>query len=220
MDQVQPELMLRRAEHLFELDLDCLVVGPGLGQSAPALGYFGSRAGEPLEAGDRCRRAEPRRQPSRTTGSHPGPRSAQRSHAAPGRGRPAAWPQQPRNPAGPDRAAQTLAGRLSSLVVLKGAGTVCARPDQSWHLNTSGNPGSLSSAGMGDVLSGMIAAFAGQRLPLDRATLLAVYLHGAAADELVAEGIGPIGLSAGELTNRARNMLNRWVYGAPETRRR
>jgi NAD(P)H-hydrate repair Nnr-like enzyme with NAD(P)H-hydrate dehydratase domain len=53
-----------------------------------------------------------------------------------------------------------------------------------------------------------------QRLTPQSALLLAVYLHGAAADELVAQGIGPIGLTATEVTDRARMLINRWVYAS------
>jgi hypothetical protein len=41
-----------------------------------------------------------------------------------------------------------------------------------------------------------------------------VHLHGAAADELVAAGTGPIGLTAGELITSARTCFNHWINGA------
>ena len=44
------------------------------------------------------------------------------------------------------------------------------------------------------------------------ALLLGVYLHGAAADTLVRQGVGPIGLTASEVTDAARGLLNQWVY--------
>jgi NAD(P)H-hydrate repair Nnr-like enzyme with NAD(P)H-hydrate dehydratase domain len=74
------------------------------------------------------------------------------------------------------------------------------------------NPG-LSSAGMGDILCGMIGAFIGQKLAPKQALLLAVYLHGAGADLLVNRGVGPIGLTASEVTDGARELINQWVYG-------
>jgi NAD(P)H-hydrate repair Nnr-like enzyme with NAD(P)H-hydrate dehydratase domain len=58
----------------------------------------------------------------------------------------------------------------------------------------------------------MIAALIAQRLTPQSALLLAVYLHGAAADNLVEQGIGPIGLTASEVADAARTLLNRWVY--------
>jgi ADP-dependent NAD(P)H-hydrate dehydratase / NAD(P)H-hydrate epimerase len=104
-------------------------------------------------------------------------------------------------------AAGELARRLNGSVVLKGAGSLCATRDGSLHLNQTGNPG-MSSAGMGDVLSGMIAAFVAQGLSADEALLLGVHLHGAAGDEL-AQQQATLGMSATEVTEWARWLLNR-----------
>jgi hydroxyethylthiazole kinase-like uncharacterized protein yjeF len=105
-------------------------------------------------------------------------------------------------------AALSLAKKLNGSVVLKGAGSLCVTRDGKLHLNQTGNPG-MSSAGMGDVLSGMIAAFIVQGLSADEALLLAVYLHGAAGDEL-AKQQATLGMSATEVTEWARWLLNRW----------
>src|SRR5262249_14332907 len=72
-------------------------------------------------------------------------------------------------------AALALAKQFKSLVALKGAGSICAAPGGSWHINTSGNPG-MASAGMGDVLTGMIAALLAQGVEPGTALLAAVYL--------------------------------------------
>lgn len=104
-------------------------------------------------------------------------------------------------------AALALADKLQGSVVLKGAGSLIATRDGKLYLNQTGNPG-MSSAGMGDVLSGMIAAFIAQGLNADDALLLAVHLHGAAADEL-AQQQATIGMSATEVTEWARWLLNR-----------
>ena len=92
-------------------------------------------------------------------------------------------------------------------MILKGAGSVVCAPDGAWRRNTSGNPG-LATAGTGDVLAGMLGSLLAQRLPLDQAVAGAVWLHGAAADALVSQGIGPIGLTAGELADAARRLRN------------
>jgi hydroxyethylthiazole kinase-like uncharacterized protein yjeF len=105
-------------------------------------------------------------------------------------------------------AALALAKRLNASVVLKGAGSLCATRDGKLHLNQTGNPG-MSSAGMGDVLSGMIAALIAQGLAADEALLLGVHLHGAAGDEL-AKQQATLGMSATEVTEWARWLLNRW----------
>ena len=76
-----------------------------------------------------------------------------------------------------------------------------------WLVNTSGNPG-MASAGMGDVLTGMIASLLAQGAEARTATAAAVWLHAAAADALAAQGRGPIGISAGEVIDSARVLLN------------
>jgi NAD(P)H-hydrate repair Nnr-like enzyme with NAD(P)H-hydrate dehydratase domain len=69
----------------------------------------------------------------------------------------------------------------------------------------------MASAGMGDVLTGMVVALLAQHWPAQDALLAAVHLHGAAADALVAQGDGPAGLAASELIAPARRLLNRWM---------
>jgi hydroxyethylthiazole kinase-like uncharacterized protein yjeF len=106
-------------------------------------------------------------------------------------------------------AVRNLAKKLNSTIVLKGAGSLCVTSSGQLYLNKTGNPG-MSCAGMGDVLSGMIAAFIGQSLEADEALLLAVYLHGAAGDAL-AKQQATLGMSATEVTEWARWLLNRMV---------
>ena len=103
--------------------------------------------------------------------------------------------------------ALALAEAFGSIVVLKGAGSICASSDGTWHVNTSGNPG-MASAGMGDVLTGMIAALLSQGVGPKSALLAGVYLHGAAADRAVSGGIGPAGLTATDTIHAARALLN------------
>jgi NAD(P)H-hydrate repair Nnr-like enzyme with NAD(P)H-hydrate dehydratase domain len=103
-------------------------------------------------------------------------------------------------------AAQHLAGELKAHVVLKGNGSVLVARDGHWFVNTSGNPG-MASAGMGDVLSGILGAFLAQKLSGEAALVLGVHLHGAAAD---AAGHG-VGLTASELIGPARELWNRWL---------
>ena len=73
----------------------------------------------------------------------------------------------------------------------------------------------MAAPGMGDVLAGMIAALAGQGLTLAQAAVFGVHLHGAAGDRAARDGVGPVGLTAGELSVVARQLLNDWVYGMP-----
>ena len=105
-------------------------------------------------------------------------------------------------------AAQQLASRLSCTVVLKGADSVCVTRDGKVYLNNTGNPG-MSAPGMGDVLTGMIAACIAQGINADDALLLAVHLHGAAGGEL-AKRDASVGMAASELIDQARILLNHW----------
>jgi hydroxyethylthiazole kinase-like uncharacterized protein yjeF len=211
VDLAQPELMLRPPETFPGTPgPDCLVVGPGLGQSprAHALLERLLPATAPLlldaDALNLIAAAptlqtllKERPSPALLT---PHPAEAARLLACDTR--------EVQN----DRiaAALALAEHFNSLVLIKGAGSLCATPDGRWFVNPTSNPG-MSSAGMGDVLSGMIAALLAQRVAPLNAMLLAVYLHGAAADALVAQGSGPFGLTASETTDMARTLLNRWV---------
>jgi hydroxyethylthiazole kinase-like uncharacterized protein yjeF len=106
-------------------------------------------------------------------------------------------------------AVKTIEQRFGCSVVLKGAGSLCATRDGKLFVNNTGNPG-MSSAGMGDVLTGMIAAFIAQGMTADDALLLAVHLHGAAGDALAEKGIG-IGMTATEVAESARYLLNQWL---------
>jgi NAD(P)H-hydrate repair Nnr-like enzyme with NAD(P)H-hydrate dehydratase domain len=61
------------------------------------------------------------------------------------------------------------------------------------------------------VLAGLIGSLLAQGWPQWEAALAGVWLHGMAADVLVTEGSGPIGLTAGELIPAIRVALNRMV---------
>ncbi|HEY3539803.1 MAG TPA: NAD(P)H-hydrate dehydratase [Trinickia sp.] len=112
-------------------------------------------------------------------------------------------------------AARTLASRFGAVVVLKGAGTVIAAPDARVAINPTGGA-ALATGGTGDVLGGIIGALLAQRLPAFEAALAGVYFHGLAADTLTAHGIGPAGLTAGELAATVRASINRLIYPARE----
>ncbi len=62
------------------------------------------------------------------------------------------------------------------------------------------------------MLSGIIGAFLAQGLNVENALLLAVHLHGAAADSLLERYGGPVGMTTSEITDAARSLLNRWLY--------
>jgi hydroxyethylthiazole kinase-like uncharacterized protein yjeF len=109
-------------------------------------------------------------------------------------------------------ALENLVTLTESIVVLKGQHTVIASPNHAILCCEQGNPG-MGTGGMGDALTGSIAAIAAQgihhHLDLWDATGVAVQLHACAADNLVAKQIGPIGLTPTELILEMRSLLNK-----------
>lgn len=110
-------------------------------------------------------------------------------------------------------ASQTLASQYHCWVVLKGHRSLVASPDGALWCNYSGNSG-LATAGSGDVLSGIIGSLLAQKLPVQEAVCGGVWLHGAAADECVAAGMGPVGLTAHEIIDYVRLIRNRLIFQA------
>ena len=98
-----------------------------------------------------------------------------------------------------------------SIVILKGQHTLIASPAHTPLQCLQGNAG-MATGGMGDVLTGSIAALAAQgirhELDLWEASCLGVELHARAADALVDQGVGPIGLTPSELILEMRTVLN------------
>ena len=108
------------------------------------------------------------------------------------------------------KAARVLSQNLNAHVVLKGNGSILVARDGHWFVNRTGNPG-MASAGMGDVLAGMLGALLAQRYSGESALVLGTHLHGAAADALAASGVGPVGMTASEVSDAARRLWNQWL---------
>jgi len=98
-----------------------------------------------------------------------------------------------------------IAQKYGGVCVLKGAGSLISDGQTTW-INTSGNAG-MASGGMGDVLSGIIAALLLQLPDPLSAVRLAVYIHGKAADE-VAKKHGMIGMLASDLFAEIQQLIN------------
>lgn len=212
-DPIALELMLRHPDETLGLDLDALVVGPGLGQGERAETLLGAVLASDipcvldadalnlLAPSADLRDACTRRKADTIITPHPAEaarllgtntRSIQNDRLA---------------------AARLLRERFNAHVVLKGNGSVLVAQDGHWFINTSGNSG-MASAGMGDVLSGMLGALLGQGCSGEAALVLGTHLHGAAAEDCAARSIGPIGLTAGEVGDAARRVWNRWIGSA------
>jgi hydroxyethylthiazole kinase-like uncharacterized protein yjeF len=215
-DSLHPELMCRLAANL-DLRSGCLVVGPGLGQSraahdllaaalaapaalvldADALNLIAQEAGLANKLRERAAHADRYHEAIIT----PHPLEAARLLSVT-----VASVQSNRL-----QAAQQLAARFKAVTVLKGAGTVIASPDGRVVINPTGNPG-LATGGTGDVLAGLCGALLAQSWEAWEAALGATWIHGAAADMLVAAGVGPIGLTASELPAALRKVLNQLIH--------
>jgi NAD(P)H-hydrate epimerase len=106
---------------------------------------------------------------------------------------------------GADRidAARTLAVRAGAVVLLKGPTSVVAAPDGRVRVNPTGTA-DLATAGSGDVLSGMIAAFCARGVEPLEAAAAAAFVHGRAA-----ESAGHTGFVATDLPALAGVALRR-----------
>lgn len=92
-------------------------------------------------------------------------------------------------------------------LVLKGMPTVIATADGFAYVNVTGNPG-MATGGMGDTLTGIIAALVGQEMDPEPAAICGVYLHGLSGDLLARET--PVGYTASDVARmvpRAREMV-------------
>ncbi|WP_160151674.1 NAD(P)H-hydrate dehydratase [Microbulbifer sp. ALW1] len=101
-------------------------------------------------------------------------------------------------------AARAIQQKFSGVVILKGAGTLIAHEDGVDLVNT-GNPG-MASGGMGDLLTGIIAALIGQGMALPAAARLGVWLHGEAGNLAAADG--QRGLLATDLLPHIRRLVD------------
>jgi hydroxyethylthiazole kinase-like uncharacterized protein yjeF len=216
----QPELMLSHAskEMIEQVQPDVLAIGPGLGQDAQAHDLLSHALqssvlliidadGLNLIAAHPELLKQLKHRPSLSTVITPHPGEAARLLNT------TIEEIQMNRPLAIDR----LVALTGSIVVLKGQNTLIKSPNASTQFNEAaqmclkGHPG-MGVAGMGDVLTGVIAAIVSQGIrhhinPFE-ASCLAVELHAAAADSLLNQGIGPIGLTPSEVIKEIRNLIN------------
>lgn len=104
-------------------------------------------------------------------------------------------------------ALEQLSARYGGVALLKGRGTLVGTAGNLPYLIDAGNPG-MASAGMGDVLTGIVAGLAAQAAPRDllAAAACAAYVHARAADAAAVDG--ERGLVATDLLGQLRPWLN------------
>ena len=204
MSAARPELMCHGVDDARGLApllarADVVAVGPGLGRDRWAQALLGRvlDAGLPLvvdaDALNLLAR-EPERRHDWILTPHPG-------EAGRLLGRSTAGVQADRF-----AAAEELARRYGGVAVLKGAGTLVAVDGPPVRVCGAGNPG-MASGGMGDVLTGLIAALLAQGLGGFDAASAGVCLHAAAADDAAAAD-GERGLLATDVLGGIRRRLN------------
>jgi NAD(P)H-hydrate epimerase len=104
------------------------------------------------------------------------------------------------------QAAARIQQQYGGVVVLKGCGTVIQSAEKSTFVCPRGTP-AMASAGMGDVLSGIIAGLCAQGFTLAQAAQCGVWVHAVAA-ERVAKKLGGAGLLASDLFDVIPQVLN------------
>ena len=211
----RPELMARGVDAAAELApllarASVLAIGPGLGQGDFGRGLFGAALGSGLPLvvdADALNllaavpvAAAPGRREDWILTPHPG-------EAARLLGISAAQVEADRY-----AAVRALQARFGGVVLLKGAGTLVCDGRAPVGVVPYGNPG-MASGGMGDVLTGLIAALWAQGLPALAAAALGACLHGAAADAVAARR-GERGLLASDLSDALPPLLNGTDDGA------
>ncbi len=180
--RIAPEVMVKEAAScLAALDgrHDVLAVGPGLGNQDAELLKLIQRAPQPMIVDADALNALARRTDllARCAGPrlltpHPGEMARLDSASA----------HRPRG-----ETARDFTKRFPVTLLFKGARTVVAETGQPLSYNSTGNPG-MATGGMGDVLTGVCAALAGQRLGLYDAARLGAWLCGRAAELAIFEG--------------------------------
>lgn len=201
----QPELMTQAVETALDLRRllaapSVLAMGPGLGQDAWARALWATALESPyLQVVDadalNLLAQDPVRRDDWILTPHPG-------EAARLLGCQTADIQHDRF-----AAAREIAVSFGGVCVLKGSGTLIAHSGEAglW-LCDRGNPG-MATGGMGDVLTGVIAALRAQGLAPTAAARLAVWLHASAGDGAAAEA-GEIGMLASDLLPYVRAGIN------------
>lgn len=199
----RPELMCRGVATTDELlglldSADVIAMGPGLGlsnwaeQMMSAVEIDGRPAVWDADALNRLA-MHPNKLQSRIITPHPGEAAKllARSTADVQADRPGAL--------------ADLQKTCGGVAVLKGAGTLVSASTGAPWLSSSGNPG-MAAPGMGDVLTGVIAALLAQGLGLEEAATVGVEMHAQAGD-LAAVG-GERGMLASEVIHALRRVAN------------
>ena len=201
----RPEVMVHGLEDPHDLrallrQASVVVIGPGLGQDDWATGLWAAayEADRPLVVDADALRllaTEPAHRDDWVLTPHPGEAAALLAICT-----------AELNTQRHDTALQ-LQRRYGGSIVLKGAGSIVASAGSvPAAVCSDGNPG-MASAGMGDVLSGVIGGLLAQGFDIREAAESGVCAHAAAADRAALES-GERGLLAGDVIDCLRGLVN------------
>ena len=95
--------------------------------------------------------------------------------------------------------------------MLKGAGTLINSDGRTVSVCANGNPG-MATAGMGDVLSGVIGGLIAQGLTVAEAAVAGVCVHASAGDRAARQG--ERGMTAGDVIREIRTVMNPAIASA------
>ncbi len=198
-----PEIMSHGVKNAIDLRpliarANVIVIGPGLGMDQWAsdllLAAFSSHKPMVVDADALNWLAKyPRRHQEWVLTPHPG-EAARMLHCSSGE------IQHDRS-----EAIKHLHQKFGGICVLKGNGSLVLDAENELFICESGNTG-MATAGMGDVLSGVIGGFVGQGLSLSNAAKLGVILHAEAGDRAAQHGMR--GMIASDLFGHIRELVN------------
>lgn len=203
MNSTRPEMMCHGIDHADELGpliekADAIVLGPGLGQSAWAEALWERVLASELPLlvdadGLNLLAGQPITKSGWVLTPHPGEAARLLDVSS---------DQIQENRL---ESANAISKRYGGVCVLKGVGTLIVTAGSVPAVCDKGNPG-MASAGMGDILSGVIGGLLAQRIPVGDAARLGVYLHAMAGDLAAKEG--ERGMIATDLLPHLRRLVN------------
>lgn len=103
------------------------------------------------------------------------------------------------------RIAKSFSSEYNVTLILKGADSMIAVPEGRVYINGTGNPG-MATAGSGDVLTGIVAAFLAFGKDPEMAAAVGAFVHGLAGDRKV-KTIGEYGMLASDIAAAAAEAI-------------
>lgn len=114
-------------------------------------------------------------------------------------------------------AAKELSSLSKCWVILKGARTVITGPNGTAFINPTAVP-ALATAGSGDVLSGILGALLARGLDLQSTSIVGVFIHGVAGEQLEQQSGGPAGALASDIYGAVPLVINRLLADRSDNR--